>query len=150
MSTPQHVTGERLVKIPAGDFGLEGNLDIPERAQGVVLFAHGSGSSRHSPRNRFVAGVLREAGLATLLMDLLTREEETQDAHTARLRFDIDLLAERLVAAVDWLTRNQDTAGLAVGCFGASTGAPAARGSAAEAPGKVRAGGTLCRRACPA
>src|SRR5438874_7629230 len=94
---------ERLVQIPAGGVTLEGNLNIPDGARGVVLFAHGSGSSRHSPRNRYVAQLLRQAGLGTLLLDLLTREEELVDARTGHLRFDIGLLAERLVGAIDWL-----------------------------------------------
>src|SRR6516165_1450623 len=99
MNTPRHAEG--LVQIPAATVSLEGNLDIPESAQGIVLFAHGSGSSRHSPRNWYVAGVLREAGLATLLLDLLTREEEAEEAYTGHLRFNIGLLAQRLVAAAD-------------------------------------------------
>src|SRR4051812_2223596 len=89
----------RSVRVPAGCVTLEGDLDVPPKARGVVLFAHGSGSSRHSPRNRFVATKLREWGLATLLIDLLTREEEAMDVRTARWRFDIGLLAERLVGA---------------------------------------------------
>jgi dienelactone hydrolase len=105
----------------------------------VVLFAHGSGSSRHSPRNRFVAQALRQAGLATLLMDLLTIEEEAVDAHTAHLRFDIELLAERLGAATDWLNQAPSTAGLSVGYFGASTGAGAALMAAAKRPDGVSA-----------
>jgi dienelactone hydrolase len=100
----------------------------------VVLFAHGSGSSRHSPRNRYVAGVLRQAGLATLLIDLLTADEEALDAHTAHLRFDIGLLAQRLEGATDWLKRQPDTASFAVGYFGASTGAGAALVAAADRP----------------
>jgi dienelactone hydrolase len=104
-----------------------------------VLFAHGSGSSRHSPRNRYVAGVLRAAGLATLLMDLLTPEEEAEDRHTARLRFDIGLLAERLVGATDWLAQQPQTAGWPVGYFGASTGAGAALVAAAQRPDVVGA-----------
>jgi len=101
---------------------LEGNLDVPPKARGVVLFAHGSGSSRHSPRNRFVATKLQEWGLATLLIDLLSREEEEVDARTARLRFDIGLLAERLAGATGWLAEDADTRGLKIGYFGASTG----------------------------
>src|SRR6516164_6197768 len=117
---------ERLVRIPLGPITLEGNLSVPPGAHAVVLFAHGSGSSRHSPRNRYVAGVLRQAGLATLLIDLLTADEEAVDARTAHLRFDIGLLAERLVGATDWLGRQAATADLRVGYFGASTGAAAA------------------------
>src|SRR5437660_4601623 len=109
---------EHSVQLDTGTVTLEGNLGIPEGAQGVVLFAHGSGSGRHSPRNRFVAGQLRAAGLGTLLVDLLTEEEEAVDQYTAHLRFDIGLLADRLVGATDWLAENSLTAGLAVGYFG--------------------------------
>jgi dienelactone hydrolase len=137
MNTPRHAEG--LVQIPAATVSLEGNLDIPESAQGIVLFAHGSGSSRHSPRNWYVAGVLREAGLARLLLDLLTREEEAEEAYTGHLRFNIGLLAQRLVAAADWLAQNPTTAPLAVGCFGASTGAAAALVAAALRPQLIRA-----------
>jgi dienelactone hydrolase len=105
----------------------------------VVVFAHGSGSSRFSSRNRFVASVLEQAGLATLLMDLLTRDEEVVDQLTAHLRFDIELLAERLVAATDWLTGQVDTSQLPIGYFGASTGAAAALVAAAERPEVVKA-----------
>jgi dienelactone hydrolase len=120
-----------VVRVPAGGVTLEGNLARPEDARGVVLFAHGSGSSRLSPRNRHVARVLNEAALATLLVDLLTPEEEAIDARTAHLRFDISLLAQRLVAATDWLADHPDTRGLRVGYFGASTGAAAALVAAA-------------------
>ena len=130
---------EQLVQVPAGAVTLEGNLGVPAGAQGVVLFAHGSGSSRHSPRNRYVAGVLREAGLATLLMDLLTADEEAIDLRTQRLRFDISLLADRLVGATDWLAQNPETRDLAIGYFGASTGAAAALVAAAERPDTVGA-----------
>src|SRR5436305_13831097 len=118
--------GERPVRIPAGRVVLEGDLGVPAGAEGVVLFAHGSGSGRHSPRNRFVARTLREAGLATLLMDLLTTAEEAEDVQTADYRFDIDLLAGRVVGATDWLANQDLTAPLPVGYFGASTGAGAA------------------------
>lgn len=131
--------GERPVRIPAGTVSLHGDLARPDDCRGIVLFAHGSGSSRHSPRNRYVADVLRQAGLATLLMDLLTGEEESIDARTAHLRFDITLLAERLVAATDWLASEPTTHGLAVGYFGASTGAGAALVAAARRPDAVRA-----------
>jgi putative phosphoribosyl transferase len=117
---------ERLVQVPAGSVTLEGNLSLPEEARAIVLFAHGSGSSRHSPRNRYVARVLNEAKLATLLIDLLTLDEEVVDARTAQLRFDIELLAERLVGATDWLAQDPDTKQLRIGYFGASTGAAAA------------------------
>ena len=130
---------ETLVRVPAGGVTLEGNLARPEGARGVVLFAHGSGSSRLSPRNRHVAHVLNEAALATLLVDLLTPEEEAIDARTAHLRFDISLLAERLVAATDWLTAHPDTRDLRVGYFGASTGAAAALVAAAARSGAVGA-----------
>jgi dienelactone hydrolase len=130
---------ELLVHVEAAGVTLEGNLTVPDRARGVVLFAHGSGSSRHSPRNRHVAGTLNDAGLATLLLDLLTADEEAIDAYTARYRFDIDLLARRLVGAVDWLDRAEETAGMAVGCFGASTGSAGALIAAAERPRAVRA-----------
>jgi dienelactone hydrolase len=118
---------------------LEGNLSLPDGARGVVLFAHGSGSSRHSHRNRHVARLLNEAKLATLLIDLLTSEEEAIDLWTARLRFDIGLLAKRLVGATDWLTQHADTRDLRVGYFGASTGAGAALVAAAERPDVVGA-----------
>ncbi|GAA2403649.1 dienelactone hydrolase family protein [Streptomyces glaucosporus] len=118
---------------------LPGDLTVPEGARGAVAFAHGSGSSRHSPRNRAVAGVLRDAGLGTLLFDLLTEDEERTDAVTAAHRFDIPLLGRRLVAAVDWLAAHPSTAGLPIGLFGASTGAAAALVAAAQRPERVRA-----------
>ena len=130
---------EQLVQVPAGAVTLDGNLGVPAGARGIVLFAHGSGSSRHSPRNRYVAGVLRAAGLATLLMDLLTADEEAIDLQTQRLRFDISLLADRLVGATDWLTQNPDTRDLRIGYFGASTGAAAALVAAAQRPDTVGA-----------
>jgi putative phosphoribosyl transferase len=127
------------VQVAAGDVTLDGNLCIPDNARGVVAFAHGSGSSRHSPRNLYVARVLRKAGLATLLVDLLTADEEAEDLQTARLRFDIGLLARRLIAATDWLLANSGTRKLSIGYFGASTGAAAALIAAAERPGAVAA-----------
>ncbi|HEV8454957.1 MAG TPA: dienelactone hydrolase family protein [Gemmatimonadales bacterium] len=130
---------DTLVHLPAGDITLEGELVVPEQATGVVLFAHGSGSSRHSSRNRFVAGELQAAGLATLLIDLLTPEEEAVDQHTAHLRFDIPLLADRLVAATWWLGQEPSTRALQVGYFGASTGAGAALVAAAAEPDRVGA-----------
>src|SRR5947209_8429917 len=130
---------ERPVRVDAGPITVEGNLSLPEGARGVVLFAHGSGSSRHSPRNRYVAQVLNEAKLATLLVDLLTSDEEAIDLRTAHLRFDIGLLAERLVGATDWLTQYPDTRHLRIGYFGASTGAAAALVAAAERPDVVGA-----------
>ena len=130
---------ERLVRVAVGPLTLEGNLTLPEEARGMVLFAHGSGSSRHSPRNRHVARMLNEANLATLLMDLLTSEEEMTDLRTGQLRFDIELLAQRLVAVTDWLTQDPDTQHLRIGYFGASTGAAAALVAAAERPEEVGA-----------
>jgi dienelactone hydrolase len=127
------------VSIPADALSLEGDLDVPAGAIGIVAFAHGSGSSRHSPRNRQVAGSLRAAGLATLLFDLLDAREEAEDVRTARLRFDIPLLGRRLIAAVDWLASEPATAGLPVGCFGASTGAAAALIAATKRPERVAA-----------
>src|SRR5258705_8669 len=124
-------TEELPVRIPAGHGVLEGDLALPARTRGVVLFAHGRGSSRRSPRNRYVAMLLRKAGLGTLLLDLLTAEEEAVDLRTAELRFDIGLLARRLVHATDWLTEYPAARGLGVGYFGASTGAAAAPVAAA-------------------
>lgn len=128
-----------LVRVQAGSATLEGDLEVPEGAVGVVLFAHGSGSGRHSPRNRFVARELQAAGLATFLIDLLTSEEEALDLHTAHLRFDIPLLAARLMAATRWLEADPSTGGLKVGYFGASTGAGAALVAAAAEPDRVGA-----------
>jgi len=130
---------ETLVHVPAGDATLEGELVVPEQASGVVLFAHGSGSSRHSSRNKFVAGALQAVGLATLLIDLLTREEEAIDQHTGHLRFDIPLLADRLLAATRWLGEEPSTGALDVGYFGASTGAGAALVAAAAEPERIGA-----------
>jgi pimeloyl-ACP methyl ester carboxylesterase len=135
----QAAGGPLPVEVRAGPVTLAGDLTVPDRARGVVLFAHGSGSSRHSPRNRCVAAALNEAGLATLLLDLLTADEEAIDAYSGHYRFDIGLLAGRLVGAADWLGREPGTARLPVGCFGASTGAAAALIAAAERPGRVRA-----------
>jgi pimeloyl-ACP methyl ester carboxylesterase len=137
--TTKEDVGGRPVRIPIGSVTLDGDLDIPEGARAVVLFAHGSGSSRHSPRNRYVARVLRDAGLATLLMDLLTGDEEAADLETGLLRFDIGLLAERVIGATDWLGRAPETANFPIGYFGASTGAAAALVAAAERPEKVGA-----------
>jgi putative phosphoribosyl transferase len=132
-------TNESSVRIPTGRVTLEGNLGLPVDATGVVLFAHGSGSGRHSPRNRYVAERLRAAGLGTLLIDLLTEDEEQIDDRTAHLRFDIGLLADRLVGAIDWLDRDPQTAGRPVGLFGASTGGGAALVAAAQRPERVAA-----------
>src|SRR5712691_8883565 len=133
------MTVERPVAIPAGTVTLNGDLARPVGGEGIVLFAHGSGSSRHSPRNRYVASVLREAGLATLLMDLLTKDEESLDERTGHLRFDIGLLAERLVSATDWIASEPASRQLAIGYFGASTGAAAALVAAAQRADLVRA-----------
>ncbi|WMD05770.1 dienelactone hydrolase family protein [Streptomyces sp. FXY-T5] len=129
----------RTVTLPADGADLTGDLALPPDARAVVLFAHGSGSSRHSPRNHEVAAGLRTAGLGTLLIDLLTEEEEHQDSVTAELRFDIPLLGRRLVAALDWLAREPGTSDLPVVLFGASTGAGAALVAAAQRPDRVRA-----------
>src|SRR6266478_3624345 len=127
------------VQIQAGPAALSGNLSIPEKATALVLFVHGSGSSRHSPRNQFVARTLNNAGLATLLFDLLTPEEESIDARTAELRFNIDLLAERLVHATKWAKQQEQTRDLRIGYFGSSTGGGAALVAAAEVPKDVGA-----------
>jgi dienelactone hydrolase len=130
---------ERTVNIPAGRVNLEGNLGIPEHARGIVVFAHGTGSSRFSPRNRYVARVLRDAELGTLLLDLLSGAEEQIDAVTRQHRFDIGLLAVRLVHTIDWLEKQPDTAGLGIGLFGASTGGGAALVAASQRPAAVNA-----------
>ena|SRR6266850_1740830 len=130
---------QRNVQITAGRTVLEGNLTIPQGARGVVLFAHGSGSSRFSRRNVYVARVLSDSGLGTLLIDLLTKQEELADQLTAQYRFDVPMLADRLTSAIDWLEREGDTHDLVVGLFGASTGAGAALIAAAERPERVGA-----------
>ena len=122
------------VQIPAGRIALSGNLSLPEGATALVLFAHGSGSSRHSPRNQFVARTLNNAGLATLLFDLLTPKEEAIDTQTRELRFDIHLLAERLVQATKWAKEQEQTRDLRIGYFGSSTGGAAALVAAADNP----------------
>lgn len=127
------------VSIKAGEANLQGDLSVPESAAGIVIFAHGSGSSRKSPRNRFVAEFLYEASLGTLLMDLLTEEEERLDEATGHLRFDIELLAKRLAAASGWVDDHPQTKGLPLGFFGASTGAAAALVAAVRAPQPVAA-----------
>lgn len=132
--TPMWSAEERPVRIASGSVTLDGDLGLPAVGRGAVLFAHGSGSGRHSPRNRAVARALRASGQATLLLDLLTPEEEAIDLHTRHLRFDIGLLAGRLVGAMDWLARQAVTADLRIGLFGASTGAGAALVAAAERP----------------
>jgi putative phosphoribosyl transferase len=128
---------ERTVSFRAGSVDLEGTLGVPSNASGIVLFAHGSGSSRFSPRNRYVARVLRDAGLGTFLLDLLSPQEEEVDEITRHHRFDIGMLASRLVAAIDWLEREPETSDLAVGMFGASTGGGAALVAAGERPSRV-------------
>jgi putative phosphoribosyl transferase len=152
--------GESAVTVQAGSAELDGDLTVPDDARGVVVFAHGSGSSRRSPRNREVAAALQGAGLATLLFDLLTPAEEQVDVVTREHRFDIDLLAMRLVGATQWLESSGVAPQLAVGYFGASTGAAAALVAAAQLPGRVAAvvsrggrpdlaGRSLARVACP-
>jgi dienelactone hydrolase len=130
---------EREISIDAPGVSLRADLALPDDARGLVIFAHGSGSSRHSPRNRAVARALQRAGLSTLLMDLLTAEEEREDLATARLRFDIPLLAERLTAAIGSMAEEAETAAFPIGAFGASTGAAAALVAAARRPDVVRA-----------
>lgn len=127
------------VKVKAGETQLDGNLSVPDHARGLVVFAHGSGSSRFSSRNRYVANVLNEAGLATLLFDLLTDAEESIDQRTGELRFDIDLLSERMNATIDWLADQDAVADLPIGLFGSSTGAAAALNAAANRPQRVAA-----------
>jgi dienelactone hydrolase len=127
------------VQIPAGHAVLSGSLTIPENAVALVLFAHGSGSSRHSPRNQFVARTLTHAGLGTLLFDLLTPEEEALDIYTREHRFNISLLAERLVSSTKWTMQQQETRDLRIGYFGSSTGGAAALVAAAELPHGVAA-----------
>ena len=130
---------ENLVRIAAGKGIIEGNLAVPEGAKCVVLFAHGSGSGRYSPRNQYVAKMLNRAGIATLLIDLLTKKEETEDMQTGEFRFDIGLLSERLIAATQWTKKNPSTKNLCLGYFGASTGAAAALRAAADFPNDIKA-----------
>ncbi len=132
-------TDEQLVHVSTAGVTLEGDLSIPAGADGIVLFAHGSGSSRFSSRNRYVAQFLRETGLGTLLIDLLTAAEEAIDDRTRHLRFDIEMLAERLVGTAEWLSQNPSTRNLTIGMFGASTGAGAALVAAAEKPRLIAA-----------
>lgn len=138
MVTPTPISAAE-VSVDTGDASLAGTLNLPTGACGVVAFAHGSGSSRFSPRNRLVAQTLNQAGLATLLFDLLTRRESEIDEATAELRFDIDLLSQRLIGAVDWLVNHEPASGLPIGLFGASTGAAAALRTAAARPQQVAA-----------
>ena len=125
---------ENLVRIPVNNESIEGNLVIPAEANGIVLFAHGSGSSRFSPRNNRVAREINDSKIATLLIDLLTNKEEVIDNQTAEFRFNIDLLAKRLGQATQWLQKNQSTSDMNIGYFGSSTGAAAALISASEYP----------------
>jgi putative phosphoribosyl transferase len=136
-ATPRS-TEHRALRIPVGGATLDADLNLPDAPRGLVLFAHGSGSSRFSPRNRQVARVLNAAGLATLLADLLTPDEERVDVRTRQLRFDIGLLAQRLVGLTDWLRASGPTH-VEIGYFGASTGAGAALVAAAQRPDRVRA-----------
>jgi putative phosphoribosyl transferase len=135
------------VQIPAGQIALSGSLSFPKGATALVLFAHGSGSSRHSPRNQFVARTLNDAGLATLLFDLLTQKEEAIDTQTRELRFDIHLLAERLVQATKWAKEHEQTRDLGIGYFGSSTGGAAALVAAADNP--LDAGAVVSRGGRP-
>jgi putative phosphoribosyl transferase len=144
----------QLVQVPVGDIGLAGILACPAGARGIVVFAHGSGTGRLSPRNRAVADTLFEAGFGTLLVDLLTPDEEARDLITGRLRFDIRLLADRVIGAIDWLAADAvvgdlppSLARLPLGCFGASTGAAAALMAAAERRERVAA--VVCRGGRP-
>jgi dienelactone hydrolase len=139
MSTNVRTIQTRAVQIRVGAALIEGDLAIPQRALGLVVFAHGSGSSRFSRRNRAVAQTLEDGGFATLLLDLLTREEEAIDVRTREYRFDIDRLAHRVVAAIDWAAGESSIADLPIATFGASTGAAAALIAAAERPDTVRA-----------
>lgn len=126
------------VQIPVGDAELPAEVVVPDGAGGVVVFAHGSGSGRHSPRNQFVATRLLRAGLATVLADLLTETEERVDASSGEFRFAIEMLGQRVVSLVDWTSAHEAVAGLPLGCFGASTGAAAALIAAAADPDRVR------------
>jgi pimeloyl-ACP methyl ester carboxylesterase len=126
------------ITVRAGNVELAADVSVPSNAEGIVLFAHGSGSSRHSPRNRRVAGFLNHGSVATILIDLLTEDEEVLDRQTAELRFNIELLTARLIAITDWIGRRRDLGRLSLGYFGASTGAAAALGAAADRPDRVR------------
>jgi putative phosphoribosyl transferase len=128
-----------LVQIPSGTAIINGNLEVPEGANGIVLFAHGSGSSRFSPRNTYVSRLINKEGIATLLIDLLTEEEDAVDEYTGQFRFNVNMLAERLADSTQWLRRRRNEKKLSVGYFGASTGAAAALIAAAKFPDDVRA-----------
>lgn len=137
--TKRELQFDQVISIASGKVQLEGELKVPQGASGIVLFAHGSGSSRHSPRNQYVARTIRDAGVGTLLFDLLTSEEEAVDAYTRHLRFDINFLAKRLVDATNWVTSRSPTQHLRIGYFGSSTGAAAALLGAVELPNVVAA-----------
>jgi dienelactone hydrolase len=139
MSHAAEARAPRPVQLQIDDDTLNADLCLPTEAAGLVVFAHGSGSSRHSARNRSVADALQQGGFATLLLDLLTEQEDLTDARTAEFRFDIPLLADRLVGAIDWAEAHSELASLRIGLFGASTGAAAALIAAARRPGAVRA-----------
>jgi dienelactone hydrolase len=140
VKSSSEVASVQPVKIPAQQgVVLEGELTIPPNSEGIVLFAHGSGSSRHSSRNRFVARAIQDAGAATLLFDLLTPQEEKEDSLDGHLRFDIRLLVQRLIAATEWVSNEPAAASLGIGYFGASTGGAAALGAAAEMAPKIQA-----------
>lgn len=130
---------KRTIQIASGLVSMEGNFNVPEAARGVVIFAHGSGSSRHSPRNSYVAEELNKAGLATLLIDLLTPAEEMEDRATGHLRFNIPFLGERLINAAEWIAEHTDFPRIKIGYFGASTGAGAALVAAAQVPQAIDA-----------
>lgn len=135
----REISESREVQIKTGSVTLSGELIVPEHAAGIVLFAHGSGSSRHSPRNQYVARVIRNSGVGTLLFDLLTRQEEVIDNYTREFRFDINLLARRLIAATEWLAGKAEASHLSPGYFGASTGGAAALIAAAALGKKLGA-----------
>ena len=139
MPRPLIAGDERDVRLSTARVTLEGTLSVPSEAAGIVVFAHGSGSGRFSSRNRFVADALRQGGLGTLLIDLLTNDEESIDQFTRQFRFDIPRLADRVVGTIDWLLEQPESAALSVGLFGASTGGGAALMAAAERPNRVRA-----------
>lgn len=138
---------EQSVRIPADGLALDADIAVPADVVGLVLFAHGSGSARRNPRNRYVAELLQEAGLGTVLLDLLTPEEALADARGARHRFDVDLLTRRVAATAGWFAHGSDTAGLPLGCFAAGTGSAAALAAAAEQPGAFQA--IVCRGGRP-
>ena len=134
------IPGEHYIQIPLdSNLQLDADLAVPKQTSGIVAFAHGSGSNRHSPRNRLVARMMHDAGLATLLASLLTVEEEAEDLIKGNLRFDIDLLGRRLINITDWLVKNNETGTLKIGLFGSSTGAAGALVAAAERPEAIAA-----------